>query len=213
MWEAISWICCSRSLCWSSVFRWCCVGPLLLCPSDRVVPSDPMSCCVPWTLGSFTFLDRSPGSMISSVSRLLSSSLFGIRPGACVRCSVPCALGSLILLDRSPRSRSAVFCTCCRCRSSEFDLALACASASLARSGSRFSSIVSVSVPQSFAGSNSSSLRASSEISRASFFCYLQITRTGQGNVLLITGPYLWRILSILGSASSKCRLAALLLR
>jgi len=78
---------------------------------------------------------------------------------------------------------SAVFCTCCRRRSSEFDLALACASAS------RSTGSAILSVPQSFAGSNSfasPSLRASSGISRASFFCCLQITCTGQGNVLRI---------------------------
>jgi len=93
-----------KSLLKSCVPMMHCAGPLLLYPSNRVVPSDPMSGCVLYTLESSTFRDRSPGSMISSLSRLLSSSLFRIRPGACVRFSVPCALESSIFLDRSPCS-------------------------------------------------------------------------------------------------------------
>jgi len=42
------------------------------------------------------------GPRFSSID--LSSSLFGIRPGACVRCSVPCALETSIFIDQSPSS-------------------------------------------------------------------------------------------------------------
>jgi len=171
----------------------------LLSSSLLGIPPDHCArCSDPCALGSSVFPDRSPGSIISRVSRLLSSSLLGIRPEYCVLYSVPFALWSSIFLDQSPRSmvRSILhllssslfgirpgarvrFSVPCVLESSIF----------LVRSRSAI-----VSVPQSFAGSNSfssPSLRASSGISRASFFCYLQITCTGQGNMLCITGPYL----------------------
>jgi len=58
-----------------------------------------------------------------------------------VRCSVPSALGSRFSPIDLHVACSAVFCTCCRRRSSEFDLALACSAASRVRTSLQFSSI------------------------------------------------------------------------